>query len=135
MMLRRTAGLAAVLAIAVTGVALAASAATYNGTTSQHLPIKVTVKGFKVVRVSFTAKYGACGELSGNNKVSIKIFGTGFKSTVKPNSETKLTISGTFGGSKTGKTLKGKLSSVVTEGGIHPTTCSTGAVTYTAALK
>jgi hypothetical protein len=131
-MVRRTVALATVLAVVTAGVALASATAVYKGTTSQKLPISLTLRGFKVVRVSYTAKEGSCGALTTTGKVSLKIKGSGFAGTVKPDSETKLTIRGTFGAHKT---LHGTLTDELTEGGIHPHTCTSGRVTYRAALK
>jgi hypothetical protein len=126
--LRRIVGLAVVIAIATTGVALADGVATYHGTTNQKLPISVGLKGFKVVKLSFTAKYGSCGTLSTSGGVSLQIKGSGFTGTVKPTPSSKVTITGTFGN---GKTLHGSLHAVVSKGA---TTCSSGRITYRAAL-
>jgi hypothetical protein len=126
--LRRTLVLGAVLAVALGAVASAASPGQYTGKTSQHLPITVKVSGGKVVKVAYTASYGSCGELSGSDKVKIAIKSSKFSATVHPNSETVDKLSGKFKGTS----VSGSLTSVVTTGGIHPTTCKSGKVTFSA---
>jgi hypothetical protein len=125
---RRTLVLGAVLAIALAAAASAASAGLYTGKTSQKLAISVKVSGGKVTKVDYAAEYGSCDEFTGADKVKIAIKGNKFSATVHPNSETVDKLSGTFKGSK----LSGSLSSVVTTGGIHPQTCKSGKVTFTA---
>ena len=126
--MRRTLLLGAVLAIALTAAASAASAGLYTGKTSQKLAISVKVSGGKVTKVDYVAKYGSCGEFDGADKVKIAVKGNKFSATVHPNSETVDKLSGKFKGTS----VSGSLNSVVTTGGIHPQTCKSGKVTFTA---
>lgn len=127
-MVRRIFVLGAVLAVAVAAGASAASSGLYTGKTSQELKISVKVSKGKVVKVDYTASYGSCGELTGTDKVKIAIKSNKFSATVHPNSETVDKLSGTF----KGENISGTLSSAVTTGGIHPTTCKSGKVTFKA---
>jgi hypothetical protein len=127
-MVRRTFVLGAVLAVALAAIASAASPGLYTGKTSQHLTITVKVSGAKVVKVGYSARYSSCGELIGTDKVKIAINSNKFSATVHPNSETVDKLSGTFKGSS----VSGTLNSVVTTGGIHPETCKSGKVTFSA---
>jgi hypothetical protein len=128
--LRRIVVLGAVMAVALAAVASAASSGTYTGKTSQQLKITVKVSKAKVVKVGYTAKYGSCGEFIGTDNVKIAIKNNKFSATVHPNSETVDKLSGTFNGQK----VSGSLTSTVTTGGIHPTTCHSGKVTFSAKL-
>ncbi len=127
-MLRRIVVLGAALAVAVAAVASAASSGLYTGKTSQKLKISVKVTNGKVVKVGYVASYGSCGEFIGTDKVKIAIKSNKFSATVHPNSETVDKISGSFKGQK----VSGTLTSTVTTGGIHPTTCHSGKVTFSA---
>ena len=127
-MLRRIVVLGAALAVAVAAVASAASSGLYTGITSQQLKISVKVTKGKVVKVGYVASYGSCGEFIGTDKVKIAIKRNRFSATVHPNSETVDKISGSFKGQK----VSGTLNSTVTTGGIHPTTCHSGKVTFSA---
>ena len=129
-MLRRIVVLGSVLAVALAAVASAASSGLYKGKTNQKLQISVKVSDGKVVKVDYVAGYGSCGEFIGTDKVKIAIKGNKFSATVHPNSETVDKLSGRFKGQK----VTGTLQSTVTTGGIHPTTCRSGKVTFSAKL-
>jgi hypothetical protein len=88
----------------------------------------VKVSKGNVVEVDYVAKYGPSGEFSGVDKVHIAIKRDKFSATVHPNSETVDKLSGSF----KGKNVSGTLSSSVTTGGIHPTTCKSGKVKFSA---
>lgn len=129
-MLRRIVVLGAALAVALAAVASAASSGLYTGKTRQQLKITVKVSKGKVVKVGYTARYGSCGELIGADNVKIAIKDNKFGATVHPNSETVDKLSGTFKGQK----VSGALTSTVTTGGIHPMTCHSGKLTFSAKL-
>lgn len=129
-MLRRIVVLGAALAVAMAAVASAASSGLYTGKTSQKLKITVKVSGGKLVKVDYAAVYGSCNELLGTDKVKIAIKSNKFSATVHPNSETVDKLSGTFKGQK----VSGTLTSTVTTGGIHPMTCHSGKLTFSAKL-
>jgi hypothetical protein len=128
--LRRIGILGAVLAVTMAAVASAASSGLYTGKTSQKLKISVKVSKGHVVKVSYVADYGSCGAFDGSDGVKIAIKGNKFNATVHPNSETVDKLSGTF----TDHRVSGALNSTVTTGGIHPTTCHSGRVTFNAKL-
>jgi hypothetical protein len=125
---RRIFALGAGLAVAIVAGASAAASGPYAGNTSQKLNITVKVSKGNVVEVDYVAKYGPCGEFSGVDKVHIAIKRDKFSATVHPNSETVDKLSGSF----KGKNVSGTLSSSVTTGGIHPTTCKSGKVKFSA---
>jgi hypothetical protein len=127
---RRILALGTVLAVATATGALAASSGLYTGKTSQKLSITVKVSKGKVVKVDYFARFGSCGELSAVDKVKIAIKGGKFSATVHPNSEAVDKLTGRF----KGQAVSGTLSSVVMLGGIHPSTCRTGKVTFSAKL-
>lgn len=127
-MLRKTFVLGVVLALAIAVGASAASSGLYTGKTSQQLKITLKVSGGKVVNVTYTAKYGSCGQFSEVDKAPMSIQGNKFRKTVRPNSEVVDKLSGTFNG----KNVTGKLSSTLMTGGIHPTTCRSGSLTFSA---
>ena len=77
------------------------------------------------------AEYGSCGKFDGSDTVKMAIKGNKFNATVHPNSETVDKLSGTF----TDQRVSGALTSTVTTGGIHPTTCHSGRVTFNAKLR
>lgn len=129
-MVRRIFVLGAVLAVAIAASALAASSGLYSGKTSQKLKITVKVSKGKVVKVDYVAKYGSCGEFTGVDNVQIQIKSNKFSATVHPNSETVDKLSGSF----KGKNVRGTLSSLVTTGGIHPSMCRSGKLTFSAKL-
>jgi hypothetical protein len=128
--LRRIGVLGAVLAVTMAGIASAAPSGLYTGKTSQALKISVKVSKGHVRKVSYVAEYGSCGEFDGSDTVKIAIKGNKFNATVHPNSETVDKLSGTF----TDQRVSGTLTSTVTTGGIHPTTCHSGRVTFNAKL-
>ena len=130
-MFRRTCALALVLAVGSTAVAMAATASTYSGKTSQHDPISLTVSGKRISKVSFTAGYGSCGTLTGTMK-PIKLGKHGkFNTTQKtPDGAVVTTIKGQL----KGRTITGSLTGLLNAGGIHPHTCKTGKLTFTAKL-
>ncbi len=129
-MLRRIGLLGAALAVTMTAIASAAPSGLYTGKTSQELKISVKVSKGHVRKVSYVAEYGSCGEFDGSDTVKIAIKGNKFNATVHPNSETVDKLSGTF----TDQRVSGALTSTVTTGGIHPTTCHSGRVTFNAKL-
>lgn len=129
-MLRRIGALAAVLAVTMAAVASAASSGLYTGKTSQKLRIAVKVSKGHVVKVTYVAEYGSCGEFDGSDVAKIPINGNKFNATVHPNSETVDKLSGTFAHQR----VSGSLTSTVTTGGIHPTTCHSGKVKFNAKL-
>lgn len=118
------------LAVTMAAVASAAPSGLYTGKTSEKLKISVKVSNGRVVKVSYVAKYGSCGEFDGSDAVKIAIKGNKFNATVHPNSETVDKLSGTF----TNRRVSGALTSTVTTGGIHPTTCHSGRLTFNAKL-
>jgi hypothetical protein len=122
--------LGAALAVALAGSASAASSGLYTGKTSQKLKITIKVSKAKVVAVHYIAKYGSCGEFQGVDTAHIAIKANKFSATVHPNSETVDKLSGRFKGAN----LSGTLDSTVTTGGIHPTTCLSGKVKFSAKL-
>ena len=126
--LRRIVVLGAALAVAMAAVASAASSGLYTGRTSQKLKITVKVSGGKVVKVDYAAVYSSCNELINTDKVKIAIRSNKFSATVHPNSETIDKLSGAFKGQK----VSGAITSTVTTGGIHPMTCRSGKVTFSA---
>jgi hypothetical protein len=128
--LRRIGLLGAVLAVTMTAIASAAPSGLYTGKTSQELKISVKVSKGHVRKVSYVAEYGSCGEFDGSDTVKIAIKGNKFNATVHPNSETVDKLSGSF----TDQRISGALTSTVTTGGIHPTTCHSGKVTFNAKL-
>jgi hypothetical protein len=128
--LRRIVVLGSALAVVFAAVASAAASGVYNGKTSQKLQISVKVSGGKVVKVGYVARYGSCGEFTGADKVKIAIKSNKFSATVHPNSETVDKLSGSFKGQK----VAGTLTSTVTEGGIHSTTCHSGKLSFSAKL-
>lgn len=129
-MVRRIFVLGAVLAVAIAAGASAASSGLYSGKTSQKLKITVKVSKGKVVKVDYVAKYGSCGEFTGVDNVQIQIKSNKFSATVHPNSETVDKLSGSF----KGKNVRGTLSSLVTTGGIQPSMCRSGKLTFSAKL-
>jgi hypothetical protein len=129
-MVRRILTLGTVLAVAITAMAAGAPSGLYTGKTSQRLKITVKVSRGNVTKVFYTAKYGKCGTLSALDNVQIRLRHNKFNTTVRPNSETVDKVSGRF----RGKNLSGTLSSSVRTGGIHPTTCRSGKLTFSARL-
>ncbi|MDQ6806727.1 MAG: hypothetical protein M3065_17590 [Actinomycetota bacterium] len=129
-MLRRTLVAGSVVALATAAGASAASPGLYMGKTSQKQTISVQVTGGKVVKVVYFAKYGACGDFSGQDKVAITIKNNKFSATVHPNSETVDQVSGTF----KGKAVSGTLSSTVITGGLHGSVCHSGKLKFSAKL-
>ena len=127
-MVRRIFVLGAVLAVAIAAGASAAASGRYAGKTTQKLKVTVEVSKGKVVKVAYVAKYGSCGEFSGVDKAHIAIRHNKFRATVHPNSETVDKLSGSF----EGKSVSGTISSSVITGGIHPTTCKSGKVKFSA---
>jgi hypothetical protein len=126
--MRRVFVLTVGIALVMAAVASAAVSGLYSGTTSQGLKITVKVSNSKVVKVAYTAKYGACGEFTGSDKVAIGIRRGAFSATVHPNSETVDKLAGSFKGEK----VTGTISSTVTTGGIQTKTCKSGRVAFTA---
>jgi hypothetical protein len=126
-MLRRSAVIGVVLAVAVAAVASAGTAGVYSGKTSQHLALSVTATGSKISKIKYAANYGACGaDLFGTSKVSIPIKKGKVSASARLDSESTISLTGTFKGKK----FSGSFKSSITEGGIHPQTCSTGKVTF-----
>ena len=148
--MRRIIALAAGLALALTGVALAATNGTYTGTTSQaqagvHDPISFGVSGGKIRDGVYRAKYGGHAGCAG-------VFQTRWGQGVKGGSAIKITngkfnandriapydylkISGKF----TGDTMTGSFDETYTtgqdvNGHLHSYNCTTGHVTFTATL-
>jgi hypothetical protein len=128
--MRRIFVLGAALAVVFAADASAASSGTYTGTTSQKQKVTLKVSGGKVVRFAYSATYGACGDASGVDKVKIVIKKNKFSATVHPNSEVVDKLSGTFKGNK----VTGTITSSLAEGGIHPKTCKTGKLKFSAKL-
>ncbi|MDQ6778058.1 MAG: hypothetical protein M3071_18015 [Actinomycetota bacterium] len=129
-MVRRMVVLGSVLAVATAAAASAATSGVYTGTTSQGLAISLKVNSGKVVNVNYIAKYGSCGEFTGNKgKVALAITNNKFSGTAHLNSETVIKLAGSF---FLGNSVKGTLSATLTTGGIHPMTCKTGTLTFTA---
>jgi hypothetical protein len=120
----------AVMVVAIAAGASAASSGLYTGKTSQKLKITLTVSKGKLVKFDYAARYGSCGELTGADNPRIAIKHQKFSATVHPNSETTDRLSGTF----VGTNVTGILNSSVTTGGIHPTTCKSGKVKFSAKL-
>ncbi len=129
-MVRRILVVGTMLAIVIAVSASAASSGLYSGETSQKLKITVKVSRGKVVRFDYIARYGSCGEFTGADKLNVAIKRSKFSVIVHPNSETSDKLNGRFNG----KNLKGTLTSSVTTGGIHPTTCTSGNVRFSAKL-
>jgi hypothetical protein len=126
-MLRRSTVIGVVLAVAVAAVASAGTAGVYSGKTSQHLAMSVTATGSKISKIKFAGNYGACGgDLFGTSKVSIPIKNGKVSDNARLNSEVTMNLTGAFKGKK----FNGSFKSSITEGGIHPKTCSTGKVTF-----
>lgn len=128
--MRRVFVLGILLAVAIAAGAVAASSGVYTGKTSQKLKITVKVSKGNVSRVTYFAKYGSCGEFSGIDNMKIAIKNNKFSKTVHPNSEVVDKLSGSF----KGKNVSGTLSSVLSLGGIHPSTCRTGKLKFSAKL-
>jgi hypothetical protein len=129
-MVRRILTLGTVLAVAITAMAAGAPSGLYTGKTSQRLKITVKVSKGKVSYVFYTAKYGKCGMTSASDNVQIRLRHNRFGATAHPNAETVDKISGRF----RGKNLSGTLSSTISTGGIHPITCKSGRLTFSARL-
>jgi hypothetical protein len=141
-MVRRIGALAAACALAVTGVAWAAQAGTYSGSTSQHggsITLKIS-KG-KIVHVTFadgTGHGSGCSQYGTPQpqfpvsfKTHMAIAKSGkFSGTASPRDQEVFTLSGRVSagkitGSFTDKIPIGQLTS-------HPFTCSSATVRYTA---
>jgi hypothetical protein len=101
-----------------------------HGKTSQQLTITLKVSKGKVVKVTYAAKYGSCGEFTGVDKVQIAIKNNKFSATVHPNSETIDKLRGSFKRKK----VSGTLSSSLMFGGIHPSTCKSGKLKFSGKL-
>jgi hypothetical protein len=127
---RRIFVLGAVLAVAIAAGASAASSGLYTGKTSQKLKITVEVSKGKVVSVDYIAKYGSCGEFNGVDIVHAAIIRNKFSATGHPDAEVTDKLSGSF----KGKNVSGTLSSLVSTGGLHPVTCKSGKVRFSAKL-
>jgi hypothetical protein len=142
-MIRRIAALAAAGALAVAGVAWATQAAgAYTGRTSQHDgSISLTVKGGKVVRVSFVAGTGhgsGCTEAAAplpkfpvtfKTHWAISKHGT-FTGSASPRDREVFTLTGRVTGAK----ITGSFTDQIPLGQLtsHPDTCRSGKVTFTA---
>ncbi len=141
-MMRRIGALASVCALAVAGVAPAAQGQTYTGRTSQRDgSISLTVKGGKVVHVSFVAGNGhgsGCTEAAAplpkfpvtfKPRWTISKHGT-FSGTVSPRDQEVFKITGRVTGSK----ITGSFTDQIPLGQLtsHPVTCRSGKVTFTA---
>jgi hypothetical protein len=131
-MVRRIAALAVAAALVLSASALAATAGTYTGKTSQKKTISLTVAGGAVTKLKYVADFGSCGSnLSGSLTRKIKI-GTKGHFTATSHKDGTLKISGTF----KGKSVRGSFSASFVEGGIHGShLCKTGKVSYTATRK
>lgn len=128
--MRRVFVIGAVLSVAIAAGASAASSGLYTGKTKQNLAISVKVSNGKVVKVTYTVKYGSCGTFSDSDKAPIAITNNTFSATEHPNSETVDKLSGSFNG----KSVSGSLSSALSLGGIHPRTCRSGRVKFSGRL-
>lgn len=141
-MVRRIGAVAAACALALAGVASAAGAGTYTGSTSQHSgTISLKVSGGKVVHVAFvdgTGHGSGCSQFAAAQpqfpvsfKSHMAIARNGkFSGTAAPRDQEVFKISGRVSGSKitgsfTDKIPIGQLTS-------KPFSCSSGTVRYTA---
>jgi hypothetical protein len=142
-MIRRIAALAAMGALAVAGVASATLAAgVYTGRTSQHDgSISLTVKGGRVVRVSFVAGNGhgsGCTEAAAplpkfpvtfKSHWAISTRGT-FSGSASPRDQEVFKVTGRV----TGVRITGSFTDQIPLGQLtsHPDTCRSGKVTFSA---
>ena len=141
-MIRRSAVVAAVGALALAGVAWAAQAGTYTGQTSQHNgTISLKVNGGKVVHVMFadgTGRGAGCGMFGAaqpqfpvSYKTHLAIAKDGrFSGTASPRDQEVFKLSGRV----SGKRITGSFTDVIPIGQLTstPRKCSSGKVTYTA---
>ncbi len=151
--MRRIIALAAGLALALTGVAMAATGGSYTGTTSQahagvHYPIRFSVSGTNITGGLYGANYGGHAGCSVSNGVFTR-WGRG----IKGGSAVKIKNNNTFSanvriapadylkihGKFTGTTVTGSFDETFTaehlvNGHVHLFNCTTGNVAFSAAL-